>query len=443
VEISIPADLSRRSGITEDAFLTPIETPLVFSGFQQAAIERFAGEWRARGLVATPGGTAEARPDDPDIKSGDMVSLVLMRGALSLNASCTVTAIVQGKVFVCGHPVFGYGEVEMPLARGRVVTTLASTLNSFKIVNAGGTIGSVTHDRLTAVVGRLGPSPKLIPVDLTVSAAGRKREFRFEMIEHPKLTPLLVAIATFNGLISNTLYTEGATFRLSGKMEIEGHTSVVVENMFAPTDAAVPDGFFLALAVQSMFTRIYTNPYERARIQRIALEVEAIPERRWAAIESAWSEKSEVTRGESLDIKVLLRPYRGAPFIREVPITIPAQTPKGTLRVVVSDSEALNRMMRAFAVSPSTRLPGLEQMIILMNKERRNNQLYVTLMQPTPTLLLEEKELPNAPLSQINILDGSRTGASSLLLRESVAGEWSVPMNQVITGQQILTITVK
>jgi hypothetical protein len=441
--VAIPAEFASRAGLSEGGYLTPIETPLVFSGFHPATIERFASEWRAMGLVATPGGSAEARPDDAEIKPGDMVSLVVMRGALSLQASCTVTAITQNQVLACGHPVLGYGQVEMPMARGRVVTTLASSFNSFKIVNAGGTIGSFNADRLTAIVGRLGPAPKLIPVELSITAAGRKQALRFEIIEHPKLTPLLVAIATFNGLISNTVYSEGSTFRLNGRMEIEGHTSVVMENMFAPTDAAVPDGFFLALAVQSMFTRIYTNPYERARIQRIALEVESIPERRWATIDSAWSEKSEVAPGEGIDVKVLLRPYRGAPFIREVPITIPPQAPKGTLRIVVSDSEALNRMMRAFAISPATRLAGLEQMIILMNKERRNNQLYVTLLQPTPTLLLEEKELPNAPLSQINILDGSRTGSSSLLLRESVAGEWSLPMSQVITGQHILTITVK
>ncbi|HWQ03489.1 MAG TPA: hypothetical protein VNL38_03330, partial [Candidatus Nitrosotenuis sp.] len=411
--VVIPQELTERAGISPNSFLTPIETPLVFSGFRPSAVERFAGQISELGLVATQGGTAEAQPDDGEIKAGDMVSMVLMRGALSLNASCTVTAVTQSQVFVCGHPVFGYGRVEMPMARGRVVTTLASTFNSFKIVNAGGTIGTITQDRLTAVVGRLGPAPPLVPVDLTVTVAGRKQLLQFEMIEHPKLTPLLVAIATFNGLTGNTLYSEGSTFRLNGKMEIEGHTPVVMQNMFAPTDAAVPDGFFLALSVQAMFTRIYTNPYERPRIRKISLEVEAIPERRWATIDSAWCEKSEVTPGETVDVKVLLRPYRGAPFIREVPITIPAQAPKGTLRIVVSDSEALNRMMRAFAVSPTTRLAGLEQLIVLMNKERRNNQLYVTLMQPTPTLLLEEKELPNAPLSQINILDGSRTGTSS------------------------------
>ncbi|MBI1749459.1 MAG: hypothetical protein HY234_07885 [Acidobacteria bacterium] len=442
-QFALPAEMARRVGAGDGAYLTKIDTPLVFSGFHPEVIQRFGPQFTAYGMVATQGGTAAARPDDAQLKAGDMVSMVLVKGDLSLQASCTVTAIVGDRVFVCGHPLFGYGEVTMPLARGRVVTTLASSFNSFKIVNAGGVIGSVTQDRTTAVVGRLGAAPRLIPVELTIATPSQEKKFRFEVMEHTKLTPLLVAIATMNGLVANTAYSEGMTFQLSGGIEIEGHSRVNLENMFAPTDQAVPDGLWLALSVQNIFTRIFTNPYERARIEKVTLRVDSIPERRWATIENAWSDKSEVSPGEPIDVKVLLRPYRGAPFMRTVPITIPAQAAKGPLRIVVSDGESLNRMSRFFSLGPQSRLAGLEQLITLMNRERRNSRLYVTLIQPTPTLLLEEKELPNAPISQINVLDQRRTQGSSLLLRESTAGEWSLPLNQVIAGQYTLTVTVK
>ena len=143
-------------------------------------------------------------------------------------------------------------------------------------------------------------------------------------------------------------------------------------------------------------------------------------------------------------MKVLLRPYRGAPIIQEVPIAIPPQAARGsTLRILVSDSDTLNRMSHLFTFAPQGRLAGLEQLITLLNRERRNNRLYVTLLQPTPTLLVEDKELPNAPLSEINVLDQRRSPGGSLLLRESTAGEWSAPMNQVIAGSYSLLITVK
>ncbi len=442
-QVPLPAELARRAGAGDGAYLTKIDTPLVFSGFSPDVIQRFAPQFAQYGMVATSGGTTAARADDAQIKGGDMVSMVLVKGDLSLQASCTVTAVVGDRVFVCGHPLFAFGDVSMPLARGRVVTTLASTFASFKIVNAGGVIGGVTQDRTTAVIGSLGPAPRLIPVELTIATPSQEKKFVFEVMENTKLTPILVAIATMNGITSNTAYSEGMTFQLSGGIDLQGHSRVNIENMFAPTDQAVPDGMWLALNVQSIFARIFTNPYERAQIDKVTLRVDSIPERRVATIENAWSEKSEVTPGEEIDVKVMLRPYRGAPFMRSVPIRIPAQAAKGQMRIVVSDGDSLNRMSRFFAMSPQSRLGGLEQLITVMNRERRNSRLYVTLVQPTPTLLLEEKELPNAPISQINVLDQRRTQGSSMLLRESTAGEWSLPLNQVIAGQFTLTVTVK
>jgi len=443
-EYGVPADIAQRAGLGAGAYLAQIETPLVFSGFHPAALSRFAGEFAGYGMVATQGGTAAPQKDDAHIQPGDMVGMVLVQGDLSIHAACTVTALVGDQVYVCGHPLFGFGAVSMPMARGRVLTTLSSELASMKIVNAGGVIGTVTEDRLTAVMGRLGPAPRMIPMDLTIATAAGQKQFHFELIEHAKITPLLVAFAVFNGLVGNTAYSEGTTLRLTGGFEIAGHSRVNLENMFAPTDAFIPDGGFVAGAVQSVFTRIFANPYEAARIERITLRVESIPERRWATIESAWSEKSEAQPGETVSVKVLLRPYRGAPVIREVPITIPPQAARGsTLRIMVSDSDSLNRMSRLFTFSPQGRLAGLEQLITLLNRERRNNRLYVTLLQPTPTLLVEDKELPNAPLSEINVLDQRRNSSGSLLLRESTAGEWSVRMNEVITGIYSVTIAVK
>ena len=441
-QYAVPDPFLQRAGLGAGAFLEPIAAPLVFSGFRREALDRFAPELSGYGMVATQGGTAAPQPDDAQLKPGQMVGMVLVTGDLSLSAGCTVTAVDGDRVFICGHPLFGHGPVSLPMSRGHVVTTLVSTLASTKMMNSGGIIGSITQDRVTAVVGRLGAAPPLIPIELEVVTPSRKKTFHFEVINSPKLTPLLVAISAFNGLVANTAYSEGTTFQVTGSIEVEGHSPVQLENMFAPNDSGAPDGIFVALSVMNIFGRIYSNPYEPANVKRVSLRVESIPERRLGTIEGAWSEKSEASPGEQVGIKVLVRPYRGAPFLRELPITIPA-TAHGPLRVLVSDADTLNRMGRAFALSPQSHLAGLEQLITLLNRERRNNRLYVTLLQPTPTLLVEEKELPNAPVSQISVLDQQRAPGSSLLLRESVAGEWSQPMNQVIAGQQVLTIIVK
>jgi hypothetical protein len=438
----IPQKWAQVAGASGDAFLEPIASPLVFSGFAPATLRQYAGEWAPYGMVASAGGTAPAESDDAKVVPGDMVSMVLVQGDISMSAACTVTAVTENRVYACGHPLFGLGASDMPLARGRTLTTLASDFNSTKIVNAGGVIGTLTEDRLTAVMGRIGPAPQMIPVDLTVVTPAGEKQFHSEMISNPKLTPLLMGIIAFNGLTQNTAYGEGSTMKLSGDIDIDGHSPVSLEDMYAPTDQFVPDGTFVASSVQTTFTRIFSNPYEMPKIDKVTLRVEATPERRVASILNAWSEVSEAQPGDPVTIKVLLRPYRGAPVIRDVPITIPAQATRGTtLRVQVSDADSLNRIPNL--VAAQGRLGGLDQLISLLNRERRNNQLYVTLLKPTPTLLVEDKELPDAPLSQINVLDQKRLPGNSALLRESTAGEWSVHMDEIISGSTSVFIKIK
>jgi hypothetical protein len=438
----VPANYAQLAGASGDAYLEPIASPLVFSGFAPATLRQYAGDWAPYGMVATAGGTAPPEADDSKIVAGDMVSMVLVQGDISMSAACTVTAIIEDRVYACGHPLFGLGASDMPLARGRTLTTLSSDFNSTKIVNAGGVIGTLTEDRATAVMGRVGPSPQMIPVDLTVVTPAGEQQFHSEMISNPKLTPLLMGIIAFNGLTQNSAYGEGSTMKLSGDIQIDGHSPVSLEDMYAPTDQFVPDGTFVASSVQTIFTRIFSNPYEMPKIDKVSLRVESMPDRRVASILNAWSDASEAQPGDPVVIKVLLRPYRGTPVIRDIPVTIPMQTTRGSiLRVQVSDADSLNRIPNL--VAAQGRLGGLDQLISLLNRERRNNQIYVTLLKPTPTLLVEDKELPDAPLSQINVLDQKRLPGNSALLRESTAGEWSVPMDEIIAGSTSVFITIK
>ncbi len=438
----IPSDWTSRAGLTGGSFLTPIDSPLVFSGFSAVAIRQFENEFAGYGMAAVQGGSVDARSDDADIHPGDMVSAVLLEGDLSLQASCTVTAIVDGHVYVCGHPLFGFGSIEMPMARARVLTTLSSDLESTKIVNVGGTIGSFSQDRVTAVIGGLGAPPKLIPIDMTVATPDGDKHLSFRMMSNPKITPILMGISALNGLVQNSVYGEGTTLHLTGGIEIAGHSSVTLDNFFPPTDSFIPDGFSVSSSVQGVFQRIFSNPYETPDIERVTLRMEALPERRQMTIEGAWLDKSEAQPGDAVNVRVQLRPYRGAPVIRDVRIVIPPQAARGaSMQILASDSATLNRM--SIVAGSQARLESLEQLISVLNRERRNNRLFVTLLDSSPTMVVQDKVMPNVPASQINLLDQRGGPASSLVVRESEAGEWSVPLDQIVQGSTSITIQIK
>jgi hypothetical protein len=444
-QLSLPSDSATRTGLPSGSALEPIETPLVFSGFQSAAIQQFAGQLQGYGMVATQGGSTAARPEDAHLAAGDMAGMVLVQGDASINSACTVTAVRADRVYLCGHPFLNLGDVQLPMARSRVVATLSSDLASTKIVNVGGSIGTITGDHLTVVTGKLGAPPPMVPLDLTLQAAGGAKTLHFELVNHPKLTPLLVALTTFSGLTQNSLYGEGTTLHLSGEIRLQGHAPVQIENTFAPGDSLSPDGLPIALTMQNVFTRLFTNTFEVAKVERISLRVESVPGRKSFTIESAWLEKGEAAPGETLRVRVLLRTYRGPSRVEETTVRVPEQTARGTtLRILVSDADLLNRASRGFAFAGAGSGPtGLDQLIALLNRERRNDRLYVGLFAPSPTLLWDDKELPNIPLSQINVVDGRPTPGTVQILRESLAGESSIPLGGPVSGVISLNLQIR
>lgn len=441
--VPLPQEFTQPVAAGSGQFLVPIETPLVVSGLFPETLARFGKDFASWGMTAMAGGTAAPSPDDGQLKPGDMVGIDLIRGDLSISSGCTVTTVVDGSILACGHPLFGFGAVAMPLSRAHVVMTLASAAASTKVITTGATIGTLTQDRQTAIMGKLGAGPPMIPLDVTLDTPSEQKKYHFEVIESPQLTPTLVAAAAYNGIIGSPAYGEGPTLQLDGTIDLKGHTPVHLADLFAPADESTPAAFYAATELQAAFGRIYSNPYELPQVERIDLHVKALAERRWATIDSAWVERSAVQPGETVAVKVLLRPYRGAPFIQEIPVTIPAQTARGTLQLVISDAAFLNRNVQSLAAGTQGQLAGLEELIQLVNRERHNDRLYATLLQPTPTVLVEDKEMPNVPLSAINVLDQRQNPGGARLLYQSTAGEWSVEMHQVIAGQHMLTITVK
>jgi hypothetical protein len=196
--------------------------------------------------------------------------------------------------------------------------------------------------------------------------------------------------------------------------------------------------------MQSIFSRLFTNNFEATAIERVSLRVESVPGRHSFTIESAWLEQGEAAPGENLRVRILLRPYRGPAHVEETTVHVPDQVTRGTtLRLLVSDADMLNRASRGFAAVGTSASASLDQLIALLNRERRNDRLYVGLFTPSPTMLWEDKELPNVPLSQISIVDGRPAPGTVQVLRESLSSESSIPLGGPVTGVISLNLQIR
>ncbi len=424
-------------------YLTPIETPFVFSGFSEAALKQFAPQFVAAGIAPVMGAGSVTDTSQPEpLVAGSAVSAVLVRGDMDISATCTVTYLDPKRLLACGHPLLQFGQVDMPMYKAQVVATLASPLNAFKIVNTTEPVGSFVQDRHTGILGRFGREAQMIPVTLDVHSGTRSKQFHFEVLNNPKLTPAAMMSTVFSALQGVNDYGEDTTYQLQGSINVTGYPGVKLQDMFAPMDGGTPTGVLVAMALGDSFSRIYDNPYDKPRIDGVKLDINLIAERRSARLESARTDVTEARPGDEIVIEAVLRPYRGDRVVKTIPVRIPTSTPKGMLRILVSDGDTLDRARRGGMMSISRKL-DLASTIALLNKEHVNTGVYVSLLEANPEAMVEDKVMPALPLSVMNVMDGMRGTQDMVVLGESSVNEASAPTDYVVSGAQIITINVK
>ena len=148
---------------------------------------------------------------------GSAVSALLVRGDLEIAATCTVTYVDPHQVLACGHPITRYGNVSIPMTKTEVVATLASPLNSFKIVNTTQTVGAFTEDRSSAIRGVPGESARMIPVAIHTHGGLRDRTLHVEVIDNPDITPGALMVSLYESLLETNSYSEELTYSCAAR----------------------------------------------------------------------------------------------------------------------------------------------------------------------------------------------------------------------------------
>jgi hypothetical protein len=424
-------------------YLRPIEAPLVFSGFSQDAIERFAPQFASAGIVPVMGAGSVSDEKQPEpLEPGSAVSAILVRGDMDIAATCTVTYMDAHHLLACGHPLLQFGMVDLPMTKAEVLATLASPLNAFKIINATEAVGSFIQDRHTGIMGEFGKKPNMIPVTLTIHGGATHKQFHYEVLNNARLSPVAMMATVFNALHDVNEYGEDITYQMNGTISVDGFPDVTLQNMFSAVDGGQPAAALAAVSIGDRFGRIYDNPYNVPAVHGVQLDFEISTERRWARLENARTDVTEARPGDDITIEAVLRPYRGERIVQQIPIHIPASASQGSLHILVSDGETLDRIRRGPPML-SSRL-DLASTIASLNKLHVSNRVYVSLLEGNPGAIVADKVMPTLPLSIMNVMDGMRGTQEMVIVGESSVNEAATaPLNYVVSGAQVLTITIK
>ena len=426
--------------------IIPIATPVTFSGVSQNVLDNFAGDLRKIGIqpIAGVGGGSSLAPmvpfDGDTLTGGASVSVQLVRGDFTIDAAGTVTYRDGDRVYAFGHPFLSLGATSWPMAESSIVTVVPNLNNSFKLSAAGNLVGSINQDRSTGVYGQLGEKPRMVPVRLTVHTSRNKTEaYNFEIVSDAFLTPLLTKITMFSAITATERQIGSQTLQLSGRITIDGQPDVRLDNSFtSPNGAAL----FAVNAVSQPLAVLLGSGFNAVDLRGIEVDVTSTDSRSSGTLNRLWIDKTEVHRGESIEMQAFARNDDGAQFVERIPLVIPADAPVGPLVITVGDGTSLNladRTQPSADFSPR----DLGQLVRTINKLKRNNRLYVRVSRAGTGAIVNNEEMPVLPPSMLATLGSSRTSGGYTTLSVATLEEHELPPSKfIISGQQTITINV-
>ena len=421
----------------------PIAVPVTFSGFSPQTLKFFEKELLQVGLlpVSAVGGSAAISPlkkaDKETLLGGTSVSMQLTRGDYSMAAAGTVTYRDGDKIYAFGHPFLNLGSSDLPMSESSVVTVVPNVNNSFKLAVPGAMVGTMLQDRNTGVLGKLGQTPKMIPVKLNLETSRNQIEtLNFEIAKDDFLTPLLLNISIFNSISAKERSIGNSTIELNGTINIKGQKAPVkIERRFAGMQALQYTGASMAIPVSN----ILQSRFENLEIENIELNIKTDDGSKTANLERIALDKTQVRAGETFEIQAFVRTDSGRTFVQRVPVKIPADTPAGVLMVTVGDGNSIQQT----SVSQQFIPKDIAEMIKTINGIKKNDRLYVQTYRVTNGAVIGAKELPNLPPSVLATLNNDRTAGGFKPTLQTVLTEQEIaPADFLIAGKQTLAIEI-
>jgi len=412
--------------------------PLAASGLHPAALASVRALFEPEGFAVVPGGRARTTDTHPTLEPGDAVAVDVMRGDLNLSAIGTVTYREGDRVLIFGHPFFQSGDVRLPLSTAHITTILGSLSNSFKLGSPGTPVGTATQDRRTAVAGKLGPAPPLLPIRVRVSGAGpRPQVFDYQSIDDRSLLSQLVATAALNSLLESggaaamqtvswtlSIWRGGRVLRVSDVSAAESPLNDVAGDLGAPVRF------------------LFANPFARFHADSISIELETHAGRALATLRSASLVASRVRPGSVAHVRAELERWRGARETVTLDVPVPEELPDGRYLLHVGGGAEADRFTAA-------RLPGRFRVVSLQDawdrlaEVRRSDVLLAGLWARAPEVDTDGGDLPELPTSALALLAPPQQAGDRVR-----RGDWALveevrrPEDVVVRGELLLELVV-
>jgi hypothetical protein len=417
----------------------PLLTPLSLGGFSSRVLERFASKFTGFGMmpIAAGGGGARALPRrSGDMEPGGAIGVQLIRGDMNATAIGTATYIEKNRILAFGHPFFQGGSVQAPAVLAEVHTIMSSLERSFKMASPVAEIGSMVGDWQSCIVADAKVQAQMIPVSIDAANrdTGQSEHYDVEVMNNQVFTPQLVLMAIAQAVSGASGSSQDTTVRIS-----VGADLAPVKSGGSSRTIAVTNTFFSAaggiLNIEGItpLLAMFSTPFGSPTVKHIDVKVDAALTRQTADIKRAYFDKSEVQRGETVSLRIVLKPFGQPEVTKTIPIKVPAAT--DMLRYLVVT------VVAGDSAPPDAAPPdSLDDFLDFIEKGHGNTDLVALSPTRGQGMQYHGKLLKKLPPSAIGTLDDSSTGDVAAAADISQLVE---PTDWVLSGQATVRVPIR
>jgi hypothetical protein len=386
-------------------------------------------------------GTSGATPRVATLQPGAACAVALITGDAQLGALGTATWIDGDRVLMMGHPFLQRGPVALPLAAAEVITVFPSRQMSFKIGSVGPVLGTVLHDQRAGLVGRLGDPPPLVPVSVTIAAAGEERAYSFAVAHDTALTPALVFWCFYNALLVRGDDRSRQTLRYEFVSEWQTAQGEPLDPIVLEGQVVGPGGAGgLAQEWMAPLQILLANRHRPLRLERVTARVSASRPVSAATITDL-SAPTTLRPGQEVRVGVTLESFRAADRVEEFSIRVPEHLAPGRYRLAAASARELFAL-EAQRAAALFRDRSLAATLDLIRTPRSASTLVVILISPAGSPVVAGRELESLPGSVRRALRPTAGGSAentlaSLVLRRERDTELA------LSGHATIDLTVR
>jgi hypothetical protein len=319
---------------------------------------------------------------------------------------------------------------------------IPSVNTSFKLTTAREWMGTIYHDRNTAVAGELGKRAPLVPVTIAVSRGPRAVEsYNLQMVNDSLLSPLLIQMAVFSSIDATERTVGASSIRVSGEIEFQNAPAPLrMDNLYTGDNGSAMQ---VSLGTAIPLAYVMQSGFRTLGLKKIALRLEASDQKKQWNVDTVTVSKRQVRAGDTLQLNVTLTGENGVETIRKLDYRVPTGAEPGTLYFTVADANITNLTDFRQVLTTNPRTPA--QIISIVNNLHPNTKAYVRVWRADPAYQLEGADLPDPPASVAMILSGQQTTLGGVTqTRNSKIGEMEIDGGgMVISGIKTVQVEIK